>query len=402
MSDSEPLDDEMAVADDRPVGDKSADSGIRRSDAEGQPLLDALAGRSCLMGFGCRPIIEAVRSAADRYLGDAAALRDQPAGGDDQLLQQFQEVLRDSDAVAAESIFVSSSADMAAEVSIDLARTWKSDTAYRTITLVGSDHGRTGTCRTASGRPCLHDGYGPMMAGFTHVPAGDIDAMRGSVDQQTACILLSPIDLADSCRQLTAEYLAEVRTLCDDHDLALIFDESRIAFGSSGKPFAFSAIADICADAVILSAGLFAGLPGGIVLASEKLTNQPVIDTAVYPMQLSVASATLDAMTAGGLPESADEAMRQFAVALAEAVGGFEFVRDVHVLGTTIGIETDIGSEEVVAAARVHAVRLEAAGETAVRLQLPLTITDDDRSELLSRLGQLMQRVERQAAEMSA
>ncbi len=258
---NEPADDAEPPQDAEPLDVSpmtDSPSGIRRAAADGMKLIDAMAGRSSVFGFGFDPLTDAIQIAAQGYLGDAAALLDHPTDGDDLLLRQFQELFTDSGGVSAESIFVCSSADMAVEAAIALARGWKSHSAYRTITLVGSDHGRSGVCRTAGGRPELHEGYGPMMAGFSHVPAGDIDALRATIDEQTACILLSPIDLQNSAQSLDADYLIAVRELCDEFEILLIFDESRLCFASSGKPLAFSSIAEIQADAVILSGGLFA------------------------------------------------------------------------------------------------------------------------------------------------
>ncbi len=376
--------------------------GIRRPDQQGLECVDALAGRSSVFGFGFAPITDTIQQAAEQYLGDSAALLDQVVDGDDRLLVQFQELMGESGGVSAESIFVCSSADMAVETAIAEARIGSPDSAYRTITLLGSDYGRSGVCRTASGRPELHEGYGPMMAGFAHVPAGDIDALRAAADEQTACILLSPVDFADASRPLDFDYLTAVRKLCDDRGIVLVVDESRLCFASSGRLFAFTSIADIQADAVILGGGLFGGLAGGIVLASSRLTPRRVIDTSGCPMLVSIASVTLEQMILRQLPSSADESMQEFAVSLAEQISGFEFVRDVHALGMTFGIETDIDAVEIVQAAARRGLRLEVSGDTAVRLQLPLVVSEEDREGLLLRLGEAMEMIECATTEMGA
>jgi acetylornithine/succinyldiaminopimelate/putrescine aminotransferase len=234
-----------------------------------------------------------------------------------------------------------------------------------------------------------------MMAGFAHVPPGDLEALAFAVDEQTAAVLLCPIDFGNACRPLQAEYLVGVQDLCQQRGIMLLIDESRLCFASSGKPLAFTAAADITADAVILGGGLFAGLAGGVVLASDRLTGQTVIDTSRHPLLAAIVSTTLDQMKQHGLPESAVEASHRFAQALAEKVGGFEFVRDLHVSGMTIGIETDIVANEIVTAAGRRGLRLETAGETAVRMQLPLVIRDEEWELLLQRLGDSLEKIER-------
>ena len=287
--------------------------GIRRADVNGLEMIDAMAGRASVFGFGFEPITEAIQAVAESYLGDASALVDDPAGDEDLLCGKLLELLGDSPAIAADSISLCSSADMAVETAIGFARRFRPEKSFRTIALLGSDHGRSGVCRTASGRPELQQGYGPMMAGFAHVSVGDLDAMRATIDEQTACILLSPVDLRNAARPLDADYLIGVRELCNEHEILLVVDETRLAFGSSGQPLAFSAIANVHADVVVLASGLFAGLAGGIVLASQKVTGDQVLDTHRYPLLSAVASETLSSMHKQNLPASASDSMRDFA-----------------------------------------------------------------------------------------
>jgi acetylornithine/N-succinyldiaminopimelate aminotransferase len=375
--------------------------GIRRADEHGFEMLDAMSGRACVFGFGFQPIIEAIQSTAEGYLGDGAAHSDQGCSDDGMLKSLLSELLGDSRHAPSDSIYLCPAADLAIEKAISLARTFRPEKAFRTVALVGSDHGRTGMCRTASGRPSLHEGFGPMMAGFAHVPTDDIKALRSVIDKQTACILLSPIDFNDGVRPVAKDYLLAVRKLCDENEILLIIDESRIAFGSSGELLAYTAIADIAADIVVVAAGLFGGLSGGLVLASSNVTGGSIVDTCRYPLLSAVVAETLSELGQQELPTAAADSMQAFAVSLAEQLSGFEFVRDINVLGMNIGIETDIESTALVRSAARKGIRIEAAGETAVRLQLPLVLTDHDQQTLLTRIGEMMEAIEREAAELS-
>ena len=171
------------------------------------------------------------------------------------------------------------------------------------------------------------------MAGFSHVAPGDLAAVKEAIDDQTISVMLSPIDFTNGGRVLDAEYLLGLRELCDERDLLLIFDETQVAFGSSGAPTAYSAIADIRADIVAVASGLFSGMPGGIVMASQQVTGEPVNDAGRYPLLAAVAGETVSSMQQQRLPQSAVGSMNEFAVALAERLSGFEFIRDVNVLG---------------------------------------------------------------------
>ena len=381
--------------DGQPIGLRRAGRLVDTDDLE---IIDAIAGRTSVLGFGSEPIIQAITNVTQTYLGDANSPADPIKDSDDSFITALRDLIDGSSSVLAESAVLCESADVAVETSIRFARSWKKD-AFRTVALIGSDHGRTAACRTASGIPDLHEGYGPMMAGFAHVPANDIDALKATVDERTACLLLCPIDLHDACLPLDTEYLKAAREICDQHQVALIFDESRLCFGGSGKPFTFSSIAEVRADAVVLSAGIFAGLPGGIFVGSDRLTQSTLCQSDHLPLQRAVAMATFSEMQSADLPSSTDEEIQEIAVKLAETIGGFEFVRDIHASGSTIGIVTDIRSDEIVQAAASQGLKIEAAGDTAIRMQLPLLVDENDASEMLQRFAQTMQEIEREAAD---
>jgi len=381
--------------------------GLQRSLQDGSRIIDAVAGRACVLGFGNDKITEAIRQTASRYLGDACDLAfcegvtRENADDHPSLLESIQSLLETSEESSAfqpESVALYPSADEAIEAMISIARTRSDDSRYRTITLARSDHGRTGMCRSASGRPELQSKFGPMMAGFDHVEPGDVASLKSAIDESTAAILLSPIDFADAAKAIDGDYLLEVRQLCDEHDLMLLIDESRLCFGASGWPVTFQSIANIAADAVVLASGLFGGLPGGMLLASSRFTMDAPSGVNRYPLQANVAAATLSALNEHWSTVSAKEEAAALAVAIAEKVAQYEFIRDINASGMTIGIETDLPAESLVDAAAKNRLRLVPAGETSVKLQLPVLIEPSDRDALLDRLAETMNTMEQSHA----
>ncbi|MDB4621775.1 aminotransferase class III-fold pyridoxal phosphate-dependent enzyme, partial [Rubripirellula sp.] len=375
--------------------------GMRRADGNGLELLDAMAGRNSVFGYGCTPIRESLVSALSDHLGEGSRFADVADSGESLLSRKLEQVFAGSSSVFAESMAVLPSPDLAVEYAIQITRRFCSDRSFRTIALLGSDHGRTGMCRTASGQPYLHEGLGPMMAGFSHLPMGDLEALRAAIDEQTAGVLLSPIDLVNGAVACSADYIAGVRAVCNERGVLLIIDETQLVFGSTGNHFAFAALADIHADIVVASAGLFAGLPGGLVLASQHATAGIVRDLEKYPLLSAALMSTLDEMDTHGLPATVHDSAREFAVLIAEQLSGFEFVRDMRVTGMTIGIECDVNAVDVVAAAAANGLRVESAGDTAIRIQPPLLMSQEDRELLLKRLMDTMKAIERETAELT-
>lgn len=401
-------------------------SGMLRLDSRGSVLVDATSGRSSVLGYGDPALREACVAAMETSCGDSAVWSD---GNDrsenwetsaeasqseaiahplrQRLQQMFQGDAGLGDAglgdagVSTELVMLRPSADSALDSAIGLARRLRADKCFRTIALVGSDHGRTGMCRSASGSPGLHEGFGPMMAGFSHVPVGDLDALRAAIDDQTACVLLAPVDLGRGAAPCESDYLMGVRQLCDEHDLLLLVDETQLVFGASGELLTFRALSEIRADLVVLSAGLFNGLPGGLVLGSSPAGTLPLTDIARFPVHAAILERTLAAMHQHRLPAKTDDQAAPLAVAIAQAISGFEFVRDLHATGMTIGIETDLDAEQVVRSAYRNGLKIASAGATSVCLQPPLQISEFDQQQLLDRLGRTMESLEREFAEPS-
>ncbi|MEE2934567.1 MAG: aminotransferase class III-fold pyridoxal phosphate-dependent enzyme [Planctomycetota bacterium] len=380
-----------------------------RQNATGIGMVDGLAGRTSLLGLDCPEVSDAIRSAAGGCQGDASAFDDidsneTDAGFSELITEAFGSVAGD----LTHSMLLSPSADQAIEAAIMMARRYRPQRAFRTVALVGSDHGRTMLCRTASGRPELQEDLGPLVAGFSHVPAGDIDALDVAIDDQTACVLISPVLWNCGGEVLDAAYLQGVRRLCDERGVLLAVDETQVVFGSTGHPMAISSIAQVRPDLAVFSSGLFGGLPGGITLASERVTgaSSGVIHrlrgtAGRFPLLANVLSATLSAMQQRGLLDEVASTADAFAVELAECVSRFEFVRDIQMLGLSIGLETDLESELLVRAARQRQLRLDVAGETAVRIQLPLVVTEKDRRLVVELIEATMASIQLSTADLS-
>jgi acetylornithine/succinyldiaminopimelate/putrescine aminotransferase len=370
--------------------------GLLRADANGYDVIDTLAGADSVFGFGQPKLIEAAIQAAE----DSFTFAKSNASSAQSLLDLIHQVPAPPCSTEIVSVHSFAHRDLAIESAIHQIRSRHHGRRYRTIAMVGSDHGRTGVCRTASGLPALASDYGPMMAGFAHVKSGDLDAIAANIDDQTGAILISPIQTTDAAKPLERSFLEGVRDLCDQHDLLLVLDESEIVFGSCGSVLATTSIADIRVDLAIVAAGLFAGMPGGLLLSSLAFG-----DTDADPTQPdlpafgghnrrisdAVAEATLQQMTQQNLWAIAAETARDLAVQIAETVAGDAIVRDIHPLGTSIGIEIDHDSKQVFDNASHFGLQVADAGPHAVRMALPLVVNPDDVSEMLRRMTETLE-----------
>ena len=92
---------------------------------------------------------------------------------------------------------------------------------------------------TATAQPKYHEGLGPLVAGFVYAPFGDLDAVARLIDDETAAIMIEPIQGEGGVRIPPDGFLAGLRKLADEHDLLLVFDEVQTGFGRTGHWFAY-------------------------------------------------------------------------------------------------------------------------------------------------------------------
>lgn len=375
----------------------AAPSGLHRADSRGEDWLDAMAGRHGPRGYGFDRWTAAVQTALRGLVSPPLESPESDTDGDATApgTARLVELLSEHGLRTAEAAQLTESRDAAIEAVVLAARRIGAPDRYRTVALVDSDHGRSMLCRTLSGRPELQAHLGPLVAGFAHVTTGDVDMMRRTVDEQTVAVVVSPIALHDAAKRLDATFLKKLRERCDEVGALLVADESAVSFGCCGAPLATATIADVEVDAAIFAAGLFGGLSGGVVVGSRGLIEAIEIGAANHSLLEAALSASLSEIGDAASIASAAEVHQEFAGALAKRLSGFEFIRDVHAHGGSIGIELDVPASEWIEAAATQRLLLESAGEYAVWVQLPLLLEASEYQQLLTRLGASLEAVER-------
>ena len=166
--------------------------------------------------------------------------------------------------------FFCNSGTEANEAAIKLARLHTPKQRYKIITFEGGFHGRTLGSTTATAQPKYHEGLGPLMAGFVYAPFGDLDAVARLIDDETAAIMIEPIQGEGGVRIPPDGFLAGLRKLADEHELLLIFDEVQTGCGRTGDWFAYQGFG-VTPDVMTLSKAICGGLPGGAMLTTAEI-----------------------------------------------------------------------------------------------------------------------------------
>ncbi len=313
-------------------------------------------------------------------------------------------------------IFCCNSGAEANEGLLKVARRFGSATQrHHVITFRGSFHGRTFAGISATGQDKVKTDFGPLLDGFTHVPLGDVDAVRAAITPQTAAILIEPIQGEGGIHPAGAEFLTTLRAICDEHDLLLLFDEVQCGLGRTGHYNGWHAIpgaADVIPDGISWAKGIANGFPLGAFWVRDRPTGGdrgPLCDLlgpgshgTTYggnPVSCVAGLAVLDEIEEKQLLQN----VREMGAVCAKAIAALEYplISDVRALGLMIGIEfvpdtkerlgiEGPGTPSIALTKRLMTAGLLVvpAGERVLRLLPPLNVTLEDIDTAVRILGE--------------
>ena len=306
------------------------------------------------------------------------------------------------EATFADTVFFTNSGTEAAELAIKMARKYwyEKGEANRTeiITFEGSFHGRSTGAIAASGAEKMVKGFGPLMPGFVHLPWGDMEAVKAAITQDTAAILIEPVQGEGGIRPMPDADLKALRALCDGTGVLLILDEVQCGMGRTGRMFAHD-WAGITPDIMMVAKGIGGGFPLGAVLATEAAAAGMVAGThgSTYggnPLACAVGARVMEIVAE---PEFLAEVNRKAAL-LRQRLEGLvaahpDVLEGVRGQGLMLGLKCKVAPAEMVKAGYAEHVLTVPAADNVLRLLPPLNITDDEITEAVARLDRAATRL---------
>ena len=303
------------------------------------------------------------------------------------------------DATFADAVFFTNSGAEALECAIKTARHyfWAKGEAdrYEIIAFTGSFHGRTLGTIAAAGNPHYVEGFGPPLAGFTHVKPGDLKAVEAAITPQTCAILIEPVQGEGGVTAMSAEFMRGLRALCDKHGMLLILDEVQCGYGRTGKFFAHE-WSGITPDIMAVAKGIGGGFPLGACLATAAVAKSMVPGThgSTYggnPLACTIGNAVLDRVLSPGFIDHVNavgqklhwhlqQLQQRYPNAIVELRGkgllaGIRFADTIPVRDFVARLRDD------------HQMLAQGAGENVLRLLPPLIITEADIEEAVAKIA---------------
>lgn len=356
-------------------------------EADGRRFLDLGAGIAVnALGHAHPPLVEALTRQA-QALWHTSNLYTIPA----------QQELADRLVAAtfADTAFFTNSGTEACELAIKMARRHFHDAGQpqrsQIIAFEGSFHGRSSAGIAAAGSQKMTEGFGPILPGFTHLPWGDHDALEAAIGDDTAAILVEPVQGEGGIRPMPDVCLKGLRDLCDAHGILMILDEVQCGMGRTGRLFAHE-WAGVAPDIMMVAKGIGGGFPLGAVLATEDAAAAMTAGThgSTYggnPLACAVGNAVMSEIATEdflqGVRARAGSMRQRLEGLIAAHPDVFEAVRGT---GLMLGLKCKVANTDVLSACYDQLLCTVPAADGVLRLLPPLNITEAEIAEAMTRL----------------
>ena len=350
--------------------------GIVVTDADGKTYLDFLGGiATSILGHAHPAIVKAVTkqvsvlSHVSNFYAHPNAIA---------LAEKLTKMTGDKNA----KVFFCQSGAEANEAALKLSRrTGK----VRVVAAQGAFHGRTMGALSLTGQPSKREPFLPLIKGVKHVPYGDIDAMRKAITKKTAMVIIEPIMGEAGVIVPPAEYLQQLRELCDKNASLLVIDAVQTGMGRTGDWFGYE-YSGITPDVITLAKGLGGGLPLGAMIALGKAADlfQPGDHGSTFggnPVTTAAGLAAIEFIESKKILAKVEKQGAHLMQELALIPG----VKEVRGAGLLLGIELEsLKASDVSDAMRKAGVLVNAANATTIRIAPALIVTDAQINKFIS------------------
>ena len=357
--------------------------GVKVTDIDGNEYIDMFAGLAVnALGHNHPKLVKAIQDQAEKLIHISSIYYNEPA-----LIYAKRLV----DLTSFDRIFYANSGAEANEGAIKLAvkYTGKSEV----ISTVDSFHGRTIMTLAATGHEEYHEPFKQVMPkGFINVPYNDIEAIKEAITENTAAVIVEPIQGEGGVNVPDIDYLKQVEELCHENNIVFIVDEVQTGFGRCGTLFAHE-LFGVKPDIMTMAKGIGGGVPMGGILATEKVAGAfvPGDHGTTFgggPLVCAAANAVLDAFEEENILDNVNEVGEYFIEQL-KALDK-DIIADVRGKGLMVGLELTKPGAEYVDKLREAGFLINCTADKVLRFVPPLIITKEEIDEFVKALDEIL------------
>ncbi len=363
-------------------------AGVYAWDATGKKYIDCSIGYAVAsLGHANPAILKTINEQAGKLMICQASYMTEPKLACANLLV---------DNSCFDLVYFSNSGTESVEASLKLARKWayesKSESAHEIISFRKSFHGRTLGSASVTEKCHSQPYYAPYIPGIKFANFNDVDSVAALITPNTAAIILEPVQGEGGLIPATEEFMKGVRSLCDEHNIALIFDEVQAGMGRLGTFFAYESFG-VQPDIAALAKGMGGGFPVGAMVTKEKFGKHmgPGSHGTTYggnPLATAVAHTVMSEILKPGFLDNVNKISQIMVAGLEEIQRDSNKIIDIRGKGLMLGIDTTIEIGQIISSLQKNGLMATQAGAKTLRITPPLTITEKEAQEALDILGE--------------
>ena len=359
-------------------------------DINGKEYIDCMGGYGvALVGHRNQRVVNAIKSQLEKIITVHSSIYNKTR-------EEFLENLIKIAPKKLTQVHLNNSGAEAVEAAIKFARKFTGKKGM--VAMNGSYHGKSLGALSVTFNPKYRKSFEPLVERVSFAPYGDIDALRSTITDDTGFVILEPIQGESGIHVPPDGFLQDVRKLCDERSILLIFDEIQSGFGRTGKMWAGEHW-NTAPDIMCLAKGIAGGVPMGATLVRSDILAcmQKGEHSSTFggnPLSCAAGIGAIQALTKDGLIENAAKMGKIFINELERLKEKHKIIREVRGKGLMIGVELKFEVKDILLEGIQKGVLLLYSGKNIIRLLPPLVITEEDITKVIEILDVLLSREE--------
>ena len=348
-------------------------------DIDGKEYIDCMGGYGvAIVGHQNKRVVKAIKEQVDKIITVHSSLYNKTR-------EEFLKTLIGLAPKGLTQVHLNNSGAEAIEAAIKFARKFTGKKGM--VAMKGSYHGKSLGALSLTFNPKYKKAFEPLVEKVSFASFGDIESLRSTIDEDTAFVILEPIQGESGINVAPDGFLQEVRKICDEKGILLIFDEIQAGLGRTGRLWACDHW-NTAPDILCLAKGIAGGVPMGATLVRPDIlaTMSKGEHSSTFggnPLSCAAGIATLQALTQDGLIENAESIGKLFREGLEKLKEKHSIIREIRGKGLMIGVELKFEVKDILMNLMKEGILMLYSGRNILRILPPLVISKEDITKVL-------------------
>lgn len=359
-------------------------------DIDGKEYIDCMGGYGvAIVGHQNKRVVKAIKDQVDKIITVHSSLYNKTR-------EEFLKTLISLAPKGLTQVHLNNSGAEAIEAAIKFARKFTGKKGM--VAMKGSYHGKSLGALSLTFNPKYKKAFEPLVEKVSFASFGDIESLRSTIDGDTAFVILEPIQGESGINVAPDGFLQEVRKVCDEKGVLLIFDEIQAGLGRTGRLWACDHW-NTAPDILCLAKGIAGGVPMGATLVRPDILasmskGEHSSTFGGNPLSCAAGIATLQALTQDGLIENSEKMGKLFREGLEKLKEKHTMIREIRGKGLMIGVELKFEVKDILMNLMKEGVLMLYSGRNILRILPPLVITKEDITKVLETLDVVLTKEE--------